>query len=1338
MADTVLEQEPLVQTRPRSGPNDDIRRQRLLSHMRKAPPVPTIGTTPPPPKKDEPYETRAQELARKQKAVSDIAQKEREAFVDTTLSGLPDPDCIATIRGILAEHEMKKPAESAAFKDYDFVEDLDRAPPDKRRTDFAAIIDAMNAVVDRRAALDQALNLARAKALTPEQQQAVVAATRLKAILGEHIPETFWAQQRTLAGRKDSILASKEEKQQALERETQGFPEGEGFGQRFKEIIEPSSTKSFERTSFYFDRFVSSPPPELQKELYQMTAAMIAKAHRIMDAGGKLADVDKMMASTGLPEAWWPPNFIQELQAWRKCEREVLRRNALEQCKKNDYDFTSPSDIIKFMKDQAHNTGSGAKQMFADMLETGEVKKAIGEFTDQLKSNFGFGKDVATALESGEFGNLDPSVAKQVFDTITSAETKLTGVLGMAVTGLKDGPKVLDKVSGIVPVVSPSDLKEITSFAGSLVPGLALAVAGINLGLALAELAKQSAMLGVATSAAEESIGRVARGELEDGFALTYALQNEQQARGVAIGKAGVKVATSTLAVIGAGAEVGGGHFGTAAKLGLMITGKVITYGSQIVFTNIEWAQATKAKDMLAEARAGNPVARIEIFKNAATYAKLYIAILARDGDKTAVDFVEKNGIDETTIANQANAIWILEAALRADSGQKAEEDIADSWIDANTGGALAKLQKAGQTIASVAKSGKNKIHDLRKGEGRDAEYDKSWTYTGGADISATTWRSAKDEAYKAGLHDDHGTGVSSAVAKAETDYTAATTELRAAGKNPAQPAKTREIVLKAIDSLQGLRQALRQWTPMTNADANDRQQIHAGMTEFMLRLNATTTTTIDELDLALRAIGLKDANFQAAISSEPLDPDVWKTNWKNGIEKACLSKQDGGVGAALAEASKCIATRDGITRAKDPQDWRRASLALKEALDQVLIATDGCRGLVAEVPSMTGVLERIRAATATRLRTMDSEMADAWPGAPPSPPATVSATEWKRYYKSACEGGAAKSGEGDKIADALDTLASMDAKLGTNAKDLQKNLAAELTYREATGKLMLATAEFLRSQREAAEPLKTYVLAIAAYAQTEQLAKAEIQQKRTFTPTPNLTVAAWEATYKAATESGCVLENSTVKSNISKAIAAYLKAREALDAQRKAKDFKKIRAAAMETLSTLGKLAAAVGGALGDRGFKDNTIMAQYLSHRLDRTREMLADQRLKDEADGMAAPHGEFNPEAKAWVMKDWDKAKKLAADNGIIVDADTGMTPRLKAAITTLDAYGKKKDKAKTQKQRDELEEAQDSARTRVTELSEFLGSTLKLLSRHRGWIDYVKSWSDLCEDTLKQLG
>lgn len=1379
MSGAVLEEEN-TKARPRSGRNDDIRRKRLLGHMRgpqtgevpggmdprmqqrmafetkrweerqaqklQTPPTDTVPPVPTKPE-DKSYETRAQELKRKQEAVSAIAKQERDASIEKTLSGLGDPECIEVIRGILVEHEQKRPAETAVFKDYDFVADLDRAPDNKRKTDFVAIIDTLEAVADRGTSLDSALSTARQKLQnpTPEQTKALDDATRLKGLLTEHIPDEFWKERFTLPSRRELITASDQDKKKILAKEKEGFPEGEGFADRFKEIIEPHATKDFERTSFFFDRFVSAPSGKELNELGEMTSKIIAKAYRIRDAGGSLADVETMMASTGLPEAWWPPNFIQALQAWRKCEREMLRKKTVELCETNDYDFSSPSDITKFIADQAVQSGSNAKKMFAEILETGEVKKAVGDFTDKLKSDFGLGEDVASALESGEFDKLDPSVAKQLFDSIVNAETELSSALSTAVSALKQAKKLPGHVDTVTKVLGDhaqtvtgvladhsDEIAEVAKLAASFIPGLALAVASINLGLALAELAKQSVMLGVAMSSAEDSIDRVARGELEDGFALTYALQNEQKARGMAIGKATVKTVTAGITLTGAAVEVGGGHFGIAAKYGLMVTGKVITYGSSIVFSGIEWGQANSAKELIAQARAGNPVARITLFKDSATYAKLYIAILAREGDKTAVEFVEKNGIDETTIANKANAIWILEKALRDDSGQKADEEVPDDLSDALTGGMFSKIKGLAGTVATVPGKVQDLVHDKVKGDERKQAYDKDWRYTGSADVSSSTWRSAKDQAYKAGLHDDHGTGLSSSVETAEKAYNPALVLLNS-GKASADLDATKKSFLGAIAALRDLQQAACQWTPMSNKDENDRQEVHAGMTEFLMRLRSTAIKNANELDQSLKDLGIKNCDFQAAISSEPLDDKVWATNWNGGIEKACLPKNDAGVQQALADAMKAIAARDGKDRAKDPQDWRKASLALKDALDQVLIATESCRGVASEVPSLAAALERMRTSAAARLRTMDTEMASDWPDMPPKP-TTVSAAEWTKFYDSACQGGAAKRGEGGDIQKALSTLEEMEKTIAKSGDNPQQQLKAEMGYRSATGDLMLAVAEFMRGHREAADSLKEYVLAIGSFAQTEQASKATTQQGRAFTPRPNLTAAAWKETYEAAVEAGAVLANDKIKSSISDAFKAYTEAQDELDKLRKAKTYKKIRGAANEVIQALGKLAASISQAMGDRGFKDNTIMSQYLSQRLDRIRKLMADTTLRNEADGKAAPEGDFKPVSPVLDTKGWDKAKKDAIDKGIIVDADTGMTPKIKAASEAFAEARKLKAKAKTPKQLEELQASQAEAQKKITALKEFATGPLKLLSKHAGWLAYAEAWGKLCDNTL----
>jgi hypothetical protein len=275
---------------------------------------------------------------------------------------------------------------------------------------------------------------------------------------------------------------------------------------------------------------------------------------------------------------------------------------------------------------------------------------------------------------------------------------------------------------------------------------------------------------------------------------------------------------------------------------------------------------------------------------------------------------------------------------------------------------------------------------------------------------------------------------------------------------------------------------------------------------------------------------------------------------------------------------------------------------------------------------------------------------------------------------------------------------------------------------------------EFLRGQREAAEPLKEYVLAINAFAVNEQATKANTQQGRGFDVRPNLTAEAWEQTYDNAVEAGAVLADKDIKSGVSKALSAYLDAQEKLQKLRDGKKYKDIRGAAAKVIEALGKLATAVTQAMGDKGFKDNTLMSQYLTQRMDRIRKLMADQALQDDVDGMAAPAGDFRPETPVWTTKHWDKVKKDAIARGVIVDADTKMTPALEPAVKALDEFRKLKAKAKKPGEQEELQKLQVNAQKKVTALKDFVNGTLKLLSRHAGWLAYANAWSRLCDMTL----
>src|SRR5207253_2738147 len=87
-------------------------------------------------------------------------------------------------------------------------------------------------------------------------------------------------------------------------------------------------------------------------------------------------------------------------------------------------------------------------------------------------------------------------------------------------------------------------------------------------------------------------------------------------------------------AVAGMGSAIAvtaGGHYGAVAAVALTVVGKTVKYGSKIVFTNINWGRARTAMAVLAEARAGNPQARVQIFEDSNLYAKMYICCLANE-----------------------------------------------------------------------------------------------------------------------------------------------------------------------------------------------------------------------------------------------------------------------------------------------------------------------------------------------------------------------------------------------------------------------------------------------------------------------------------------------------------------------------------------------------------------------------------------------------------------------------------------------------------------------------------------------------------------------------------
>lgn len=1295
--------------------------------------VPPPGQQPQPKSSPKPYRTRRQELEDAQRERSAKALVEAMEFDAKLIDGLPVGTNTDEIRSILSEHAVKVPDETKAFDGLSDFQSIQELAPEKREGRLRGVTSVLSAVKDRRKRLEAAIESA-PRPWSEADAQAIGDGRRLLARISAHVPEEFLSLGDQLQDRIATLCASPEEKKQILAREKQGFLNDKGeditatLGGAFKEVIEPVGMKKFERMNFFFDQFVSAPPVKELDKLGQITTKVVQKCYRIMDAGGDLDDVQALMERTGIPETWWPPAFVETLQAWRKAEREMQKERVSKLMAQSDYDFTSPGDVLKFFQDVAHDAAgegaSDAKKAFARILKTREVSAAIEEFTNSVKSRWGFATETKNCFEALDFSTLDPSLAKQLTDNIISAEKTLTSVIS-TVSSIGDN-KVTKEV-----------LPEVAKLAGELAPGIAIAVAGINLALALAELAEQTAMVVQTGSMKTQARSQLGRRDIQDGGAFVLALNNELGARKTLVAKAGVDVADQGLALTGALIEAGAIHVGgSAVKLGLKVVGKTIKYGANAIFTGIEWAAADRARALLEQAQAGNPVARIQIFEDSPMYAKMYICCLVRDGNPLALRFVEQRGIDESSMT-KADSLMVLAEFLMKDAGQRNEQDVPEGFLDAQSGGIIGKVRNyGGKAVDAIGKKAVQTGNAISKSS-RKVPYDPDWTFNGPILLTGDAWQGVKDAAYKAGLFDE-STGIGAALKKAEP-LLAETRKMSTSGGPLDSPEmkQRRTNAMAAMTALAEARAAVWSYAPLANPGKDDKQEPHKGMSLFLVRLSEEITATIDRIEQTLRESGLKNVAWDPKIPSNPLDAVAWQTKWAEGREAACLPAGDAGIGAGLRAAASARSKRDGLDRAKDPQDHRRASVALQEALGETVASCLKGLSLVGDVPAMMRYVEAVRDAAAREARDLDGDLAgDSWQNAPPvDPPERVSAAGWKTMWDAAGNAGMCNRRAGDGgLSGALAALEKQLAVIAKRERDPKKLAKARYDMADACGKVLLAFEAFLRAQDGAADQVTNYAVNIRKRAMAEMTAADTARASVPFSAPQNVSATAWATAYKTAVEAGAVIEANSAASALTKALTDYEKAAQTLAGELRKGASKASRAAALEVQKALVGLTKALNVVMAVNGYSEHPEMGRYLLAVQTKVKEWRTADALSRALKGI--DDSAFAPAEFTIDPAPFSKMKADAEKLGIIApDLKTGMGDALKDAKSALSDYEKKR-KGKSSKDREAAEKARLKAREAVTGLKPVV-ERLAGLSESKKWTDWVAAAANVCEQQLAAL-
>ncbi|HVJ51043.1 MAG TPA: hypothetical protein VM689_01185 [Aliidongia sp.] len=1179
------------------------------------------------------------------------AAEENSALASALLDQLPEGDERDTIDEVLKQHKKLVKPEAAVFAGIESLEALAREKnPDKREQKIQAIAKVIAAVDDRRKALGGAITALKPR-LQPAQMAAALAPAQITlSTIDFHLPDEFNGRLATpqfIRARIATLIKTPDEKRQVLEQAKRGFFDDDGndittsFGEKFKDAIEPVSTKGFERQSFYFDQFIAEPPRDKLEEIYKLSDRILVQGQQILDCGGKLRDVEALITKTGVPQTWWPPRFIETLQAWRKTERAMMDERVAERMKKDGgFDPNKITSVVDFLMDVIPE---GAEQL-SELAKNVEVLKAAAEFTAAMKDGYGLGAVGLEALKTGDFSKVPPNKV----GLLSQGLEKSLNMMEASITTASSALSIADDAGA--------------SFAASFIPGLAIAAAGVKLALALKHLAEHSGhaiqtriMRGDATRALGD-------GSMEDGGAFLNALENELSGRHKQITKDSIEVTTSGMELGGSIAEVAGGHYGMAASAVIKVTAKGISFGTKIVFTNIDWAEANRAKALLKEAQAGNPIARMEIFQASNLYAKMYVCVLCKEGNPLAQKFVGQRGLTEGDL-NTAMSMKILREALMESADQKDENDIADSWLLENTGGIGKAAVKLGSKIA--------KIKEIGRGS-RSIPYLADWIYNGPVAISEESFSAARKQALAAGLYDDgDDSGIGGKVKEAEKRLGQAETAMQA-GSNPSskEAKEQKKNLLTAVEALDALRGAIMAASPMTNPQGDKKKvEPHKGFTLYLSKLATLAREARARIDGFMQSMGLKDVGFTPTIGPNVLSAEEFKQNWKGAVEAACMADDDGGLAAALKSYEEASAK---LAKATDQQKRRAATLDLEDALNLVIGGVKAAWTATGEVPAMQAYLQKITATAAAERRAADESLAGGanWPNAPAVPsPRGVTSDGWKEMWKAACDGGFCTKKDGDGgVGDAIEAMEKAYEAIVKAAPGKGK-LAARRAFAKTVGKMVQARTAFLATQRDPASQVVSFVDAAYKRALSDQKRVALAGTLTKFTAVDGLTAAAWKQSYDNATDNGALVKASGANKAMDSALKEFASTKAKFRAAVQGSEFQEARVKAEELSANIEAVVAAIDSkAMGAEGYAEHEIMGPYLKRLRDAAQKELEDADLKRALAGDIGST-KFMASGFTLVAADFSRVKASAVEAGAIIPRKTGVSGALKAYAKSL---------------------------------------------------------------------
>jgi hypothetical protein len=1059
---------------------------------------------------------------------------------------------------------------------------------------------------------------------------------------------------------------------------------GNDAAKSLQEVMKKYQVRGSNRASNYFDATRNGVPmsEEDTKKAKEAIEEIVKRATDILNNGGNLKQVKEMLAGSGLSEEFWPPQLVQSIQAWRKTSRALQEERVRKLNADSKKGGKVPEENISLAMtmvggftelDEAmrdiHTDQSDGKDT-SGLIETcaknAEVLKTVGEWLNGTASGIGglvSGAElIKTIVEMVKTGQENTPAMEKALKELDLGMEALAKSLSMTKAGFdmaKDfgGPAVQE-------------------FVKKIVPGLGLAVAGVEFANAVKDLAKNSRTLAQTRGQKNEGLSMFVTDSGGVDESMLGAMNNALGAERTKVTKSGIKVGTSGMEVGGNAASTFGGHFGAAAGSAISITATGIDMGAKAIFSGIDWSQAKKAKALLAEARAGNMEAQVQIFEKSNLYAKMLLAISVKEGSPLAKKYVFDRGIEEGDL-NEPLALEILRDAMLDAAEQSNDQEVEDNIVMHFTG-------RLGKAVVGVGKATGDAVVNVKDRVVRAATktYDPAAKYTvpsfpAKIDEWTTTWESAKKTLIAHGMVDD-ATGLTEALTKAaEAD--------KAADLQP-DDQKARETLIAALASVNKVVQLTLQAKPVGfQAQGSPKRVPHQKAYEALKELRGLANEKTESYWKRLDVLPGADPNWAPAPIAD-ITAAEWDKFWKAGQKAVSFPADDAGVDKAIKDAATAKTAFDN--EKNDDKVRRKLNVAYVAELDDLNEALLDCLGLeevnrrekarAAINDFMLKINEERRRVDAWLAGKMQDGVTDDWAGPTPAFAAPDKyLEEWNGMLDYADEAGfmATKEerGKGNWDGGLTEVVGSWQDSYAAYliaskvADKPAERLAAVRSLQEDAGRVKKRTLQFMRVQKASADQVKAYTQAMsdALLKTTVSTVEAEeaIAAKITFDNVPKksyLSSEDWRNVHDDAVAKGALLKSGTGRKALSQALKAQRSALEAYEKGKKSKGkdkAKTMRPLATAYLEAMNETEGTVEMVRGLKRYGENALMKAYLDgiKKAIETARTNAAPDLEKYAHGTSVGPLTFTAKLDT---AEWSKSKDLAISNGVIADRTTGI--------------------------------------------------------------------------------